>query len=59
MPIMGATRDRKAFPSILATSLILLTVIFMIFAEFCYYTYGDTLNQPIITEMLPANNLIV
>ena len=25
MPIMGATRDRKAFPSILATSLILLT----------------------------------
>ena len=59
MPLMGATKDRKAFPMLLAGSLAFLTVIFIIFSEICYYTYGDKLDQPIITEMLPKDNVIV
>ena len=59
MPVMSATKDREAFPTILAITLGVLTTIYICFAELCYYTFGDKLDKPIIMEMMPADNPII
>ena len=59
MPIMGATRDREAYPWILTITITFLIIVYCAFADLCYYTYGDSLTKPIIMEMMPADNLII
>lgn len=59
MPLMSATKERSLFPSILTVALITLTITYCIFGELCYFTFGKTLNKPIITDMMPSSNIII
>ena len=31
----------------------------MAFSSLCYYAWGDSLDKPVVTEMLPAGNIFV
>ena len=59
MPLMSATKNRESFPSILASAMGSLCLIYIFFATLCYYTFGSDLDQPIIMEMMPADNPII
>jgi len=59
MPIMSATKDREEFPTLLAITIGMLTLIYIVFAELCYYTFGSKMDKPIIMEMMPAANPII
>lgn len=59
MPIVGATKNRENYPSILKLSLGILCVIYICFAELCYYTFGQDLDKPMIMEMMPAEHPVI
>ena len=59
MPLMGATKNRENFSTILAYAMGFLCIIYIMFANLCYYTYGESLEKPIIMEMMPADNKII
>jgi solute carrier family 36 (proton-coupled amino acid transporter) len=59
MPIMQTCATPEKFSKILFFALITLSTIYVAFGNLCYLTYGSTLNQPLITEMLPASDPIV
>ena len=49
MPIMSTCNCPEKFPKLLAGAIISLTVFYIIFAELCYYTWGNYLTEPIVT----------
>mmetsp|Transcript_41783 Transcript_41783/g.63810 ORF Transcript_41783/g.63810 Transcript_41783/m.63810 type:complete len:164 (+) Transcript_41783:1226-1717(+) len=59
MPIMGATKDREAYPWILTITIVFLMIVYVAFSNLCYFTFGDQLTKPIIMEMMPADNPII
>jgi len=59
MPVARETQNPKDFPWIVAAALSTLCIIYIAFSELCYYTYGSGLDEPVVTEMLPADNRIV
>ena len=59
MPIMHAAKDRETFLYLLPLAMGTLCVIYIIFAELNYYTFGETLTKPIIMEMMPSDNRII
>lgn len=59
MPLMSATRDRDQFAAILSLALGFLTVVYILFATLCYYTFGKSLDKAIIMEMMPSDNPII
>ena len=59
MPLISATKDRDNFPTILASSMAFLCLMHIIFGTLCYYTFGKNLNEPIIMEMMPGQNIII
>ena len=59
MPIMEASAVRKDFPKIFIQALIFLTMCYISFGLICYFTYGDSLNEPIVLNMLPSSSWIV
>ena len=59
MPLMAATKDKQAFPSLVMFVFAVLAAMHITFSLLCYYTFGSGLDKPIITEMLPQDNIIV
>ena len=59
MPIMQTCANPEIFTKILLAAIITLTIIYNAFGNLCYITYGNQMNQPLITEMLPADDNIV
>ena len=59
MPLMSASKNRKDFGTLLATAMGFLCIVYILFANLCYYTFGKDLDNPIITEMMPAGNKII
>ncbi len=59
MPIMSTCNCPEKFPFLLASAVTLLTIIYIAFGELCYYTFGNTMDKPIILEMMPADNPII
>ncbi len=37
----------------------LLCTIYVLFSFLCYYSWGSDLDEPVVTEMLPADNSFV
>ena len=56
---MGATQDREFFPFMIAIVLTFLTITYISFALLCYYTFGSSLDRPLIIEMMPSSNIII
>lgn len=59
IPIMRETEKPDKLPIITASALVFLCVIYAVFSSLCYYTWGGDLNEPVVTEMLPADNRFV
>ena len=59
MPVMHACDNPEKFNYIFVAAMITLTVIMVAFAELCYFTWGSSLKEPVVTEMLPADSKIV
>ena len=57
MPIMQASAEPDKFIKCLIAAICTLTVIFLFFGELTYITFGSDLDEPFVTEMLPASNL--
>jgi solute carrier family 36 (proton-coupled amino acid transporter) len=59
MPIMQTCATPEKFNRILIAGVGTLTVIYIAFGTLCYFTYGAGMNEPLITEMLPASDTLV
>ena len=59
MPIMRETRKPEQLPLITTAAIVTLCTIYIFFSLLCYYTWGSDLTQPVVTEMLPAENHFV
>lgn len=59
MPLMAMTKDRSSFGTVLVGAMITLTITYISFADFCYYTFGDKLDETIIMGMMPSDNVII
>jgi solute carrier family 36 (proton-coupled amino acid transporter) len=59
MPIMQTCATPEKFSKIMFFAIITLSIIYFAFGNLGYLTYGSSLNQPLITEMLPATDPIV
>jgi len=59
MPIMAVVKDRNSFPSLVTAALTLLCIVYISFAELCYYTFGDNLTETIVMEMMPSDNRLI
>lgn len=59
LPVMRETEKPEKLPMITVAALLTLCGIYVAFSSLCYYAWGDNLNQPVVTEMLPADNLLV
>ena len=40
-------------------AIITLVIVYIAFDELCYFTWGSDMNEPIITQMLPADSVTV
>jgi len=59
MPVMQNCKEPEKFPKILAAAIGTLACFYTFFGLVTYLTFGSGLIQPIITEMLPAENSMV
>lgn len=59
MPIMATCACPEKFPKLLAIAVGILTVFYITFAEFCYYTFGSGMNQPIVMSMMPSDSAVI
>jgi amino acid permease len=56
---MQTCANPEKFTSILVAAMATLSVVYILFGCLGYVTYGDNMNNPLITEMLPAADTIV
>ena len=56
LPIMEASNCKDEFSYILVAALTTLLLIDIVFAELCYYAYGDSIKEPLIMLELPEAN---
>jgi proton-coupled amino acid transporter len=59
MPIMQTCSCPDKFPYIFTGAVTLLTLVYIVFGEICYYAFGSGLTEPIIMQLMPADNPII
>ena len=59
LPVMRETEKPEQMPMLTVAALIMLGVIYVLFSFLCYYAWGSDLDEPVVTEMLPADNHFV
>ena len=59
MPVMRETKEPQKFPYLVVAALATLCTIYILFSFLCYYTWGSNLDETVVTEMLPADNVYV
>ena len=59
MPVLAETEKPSQLPALTIAALSLLCVIYCIFSGLCYYAWGSDLTQPVVTQMLPQDNILV
>ena len=59
MPVMRETAVPEKFAMLTGACLITLCTVYILFAGLCYYNWGATLDEAVVTEMLPADNAFV
>ena len=56
MPVLAKAREPDDFISCLVAAIATLIFIYIFFGELTSMTFGSTLTEPFITEMLPYGN---
>ena len=59
LPIMKEAEKPDLYPMQTLCALVFLCVLYVMFAFTCYYAWGTNLDEPVVTEMLPADNYFV
>ena len=59
MPVMVKAKEPESFNNCLIAAIATLCLIYIFFGELTALTWGDTLTEPYLTEMLPAKNVFV
>eukprot|EP00353_Schmidingerella_taraikaensis_P013445 CAMPEP_0185590728 /NCGR_PEP_ID=MMETSP0434-20130131/61822_1 /TAXON_ID=626734 ORGANISM="Favella taraikaensis, Strain Fe Narragansett Bay" /NCGR_SAMPLE_ID=MMETSP0434 /ASSEMBLY_ACC=CAM_ASM_000379 /LENGTH=111 /DNA_ID=CAMNT_0028215131 /DNA_START=764 /DNA_END=1099 /DNA_ORIENTATION=+ len=59
LPVMRETEKPELMPAITVGAMLTLFVVYVTFSTVCYYAWGEDLTQPVVTEMLPAQNSFV
>ena len=59
LPVINESQDLTKIPKIIILSLTSLCIMHIIFASICYYSWGNDLTEPVVTQMLPAANYAV
>ena len=59
MPIMHACECPERFASILTYAIVTLVILYIVFSELCYLSWGTEMDKPIVTEMLPGDKTYV
>jgi len=55
LPVYSITRDKTKFSKVLICCLFSIYMIYIVYAVLLYFSYGDLLNTPLITDNLPKN----
>ena len=59
MPVMGCSEKPERFKDMLTYAFLTLIAFFIVFALLCYFTWGSSMDQPIVTQMLPSDSVTV
>jgi len=59
MPVMKETKVPEKFSMITVAALTTLCTSYIIFSSLCYYAWGTNLNETVVTEMLPADDVFI
>jgi len=59
LPVMRETERPEQFSKITVAAILTLLFINVTFSSLCYYAWGSDLTEPVVTEMLPADNTFV
>ena len=59
LPVVNESENQKQMPTIIVLALSSLCVMYVIFSFICYYAWGSDLNESVVTQMLPADNIYV
>ena len=57
MPVLAKAENPESFNKVLVYAIATLSVIFVTFGEIAVLAFGSDLNEPFITQMLPAGNM--
>ena len=59
LPILRETEHPEQFSCLVMAAQWTLCSLQILFASLCYYTWGASLTEPVVTEMLPPGNATV
>ena len=59
MPVMHKAKEPESFNSCLIAAIGTLCLVYIFFGELTALTWGASLTEPYVTEMLPPQNLFV
>lgn len=59
LPVMKETEKPEQVPYLAIAAFATLFMMHMTFSSVCYAAYGENLTEPVVTEMLPADNVLV
>lgn len=59
MPVMATCAEPQHFKRMLTYTFFTLMAIFVFFGCVTYFAWGENLNEPIVTQMLPSDDKIV
>ena len=59
LPVMREVERPEIYPRQTVMALLLLCCIYVLFSFLCYYAWGTDLDESVVTEMLPADNVFV
>lgn len=59
MPVLKETAVPEIAPKLVVAALMTLCSIYILFAFLCYYAWGEDLDESIVTEMLPPDDVFV
>ena len=59
MPVLKETEKPEQYPRIVVAALVTLCAVFIGFSQICYYAWGQGLDEPVVTQMLPSDNTLV
>ena len=59
LPVMKETKKPEEVPYLAIAAFATLFTMHIVFSSVCYAAYGEDLTEPVVTEMLPADNVMV
>ena len=59
LPVINESEKIEQTPFLLVLATTSLCIMHVTFSTICYYSWGTNLTEPVVTQMLPQNNVYV